>query len=212
MISTSLASRRLDLVIHQLVDFMLNPTPQHTVLFTVDDLERMITAGIFAERTGRIELIEGVFRKMSPASELHDNLIRILNMWSVRQQTEEEFEVAVQMGIRMTETESMPEPDLFWVKTGNITRPTTAVVPLIIEVSVTTITYDRDIKSRLYALDDLEEYWIVDGDAQRIEVRRQPRDGEFTSIQTFDRHDSISPLCLPSATLDIEWLFHAAGC
>ncbi len=189
---------------------MLNPTPQK-VLFTVDDLEKMIDAGVFNNKTGRIELIEGEFRKMSPASDNHDNLIRALNMWSVKMQADEKFEVGVQMGIRLNKTESMPEPDLFWIETGQTSRPTTAVVPLIIEVSVSSIDYDRGTKNRLYALDELQEYWIVDGKNQRIEVRTQPSGDDFARLEVFDRSRSLSPLCLPAAKLDIDWLFRSVG-
>ena len=190
---------------------MLNPTPQHTVLFTVDDLEKMIDAGVFAHRTGRIELIEGEFRQMSPASDHHDDLIRVLTMWSVRQQTEEKFEIAVQMGIRLQKTESMPEPDLYWIQSGRHGRATMQVVPLIIEVSVSSIQYDRKTKGRLYALDGLQEYWIVDCDQQLIEVHSQPAGEQFTKTEVFGRGDTLVPQCLPTAKLDIGWLFDSAG-
>ncbi len=190
---------------------MLNPSPQHTVLFTVDDLEKMIDAGVFATRTGRIELIEGEFRQMSPASDGRDTLIRTLNMWSVRQQTAEQFEIAVQMGIRLNKTESMPEPDLFWIQSGNRSRPTTQVVPLIIEVSVSTLRYDRNTKGRLYALDGLQEYWIVNSKQQQIEVLTEPQAENFSKKETFGRSDTLSPRCLPSAKLDVNWLFETSG-
>jgi Uma2 family endonuclease len=189
---------------------MLKPAPQK-VLFTVDDLEKMIDAGIFDNKPGRIELIEGEFRKMSPARDQHDSLIRVLTMWSAKAQNEELFEIGVQMGIRLNKTESMPEPDLFWIKTGHTSRPTADVVPLIIEVSVSTIDFDRGRKLRIYALDGIREYWIVDAKNRRIEVRAQPSGDDFSKFEVFDRTRSISPLCLPSAKLDVDWLFRSAG-
>ena len=187
---------------------MLNPAPQTAVLFTVDDLEKMIDAGIFDERTGRIELIEGEFLQMSPASDHHDNLIRVLNMWSVRQQTLDQFEIAVQMGIRLNQTESMPEPDLFWVKTGHTRRPTTQVVPLVIEVSVSSIDYDRDIKARLYAKDGLNEYWIVDAMKQNMTAMIRWR-GQW-QLKTVKPNQKYTTRHLPGFTLDLKRVL-AAG-
>ena len=188
---------------------MLNPAPQHSVLFTVDDFEKMIDAGVFAGRTGRIELIEGELRKMSPASEIHDSLIRALTMWSVRQQTEELFEIAVQMGMQLKLTESMPEPDLFWLRTGHRGRPIAESVPLVIEVSAATLRYDRVRKGRLYALDRIQEYWLVDLENQQIEVRTEPEGEEYQQLRICARGGALHPQCLPSAKLDVDWLFRS---
>ena len=186
---------------------MLRSNLAEPLLFTVDDLEKMITAGIFDDRSGHIELIEGELLQMSPASERHDILIRRLNTWSGQQQTENQFEIAVQMGLRLHRTESMPEPDLYWVKSGRSRRPDTSVVPLVIEVALSSLRYDREDKTRLYALDDLQEYWLVDIAAEAVEVRTEPNGEGFDQLQVFRRGQSLHPICLPTATLDLDWLF-----
>lgn len=103
---------------------------------------------------------------------------------------------------------SRPLIPLEWrAETGKMKEPH----PLIIGVSISTIDCDRETKSRLYALNGLQEYWIVDSEQQCIEVRLQPLGDQFTKFQTFTRGQTISPLCLPSAKLDIDWLFQSAS-
>lgn len=97
---------------------------------------------------------------MSPVSDRHDLTILRLNTWSGQQQTDQQFEVGVQMGLRLRQTESMPEPDLFWIETGFGARPEIAVVPLVIEVALSSLQYDTEDKARLYALEGLAEYWV----------------------------------------------------
>ncbi len=112
------------------------------------------------------------------------------------------------MGMRLRQTESMPEPDLFWVKTKHKGRPTAEVVPLVIELVASTLRYDRIRKSRLYALDGIAEYWIVEVSEQRIEVRTEPEGEEYQRLEVFNRNSQpISPRCLPEASLDIDRLF-----
>ncbi len=178
-------------------------------LFSVDDLTRMVDAGIFVGRTGRIELIEGELRNMSPASDGHDDIIRFLDKWSHRVVGENYF-VAVQQGLRLLKTESMPEPDLYWVdvrhKRG---RPTSAVVPLVIEVSISSLDYDLETKRRLYALDGIAEYWVVDSESETVYVHREPVDASYSSIQVYQSPEQPAPQCLPDARLDLHWLFHS---
>ena len=57
---------------------MLKSNSTQPLLFTVDDLEKMINAGIFDARKGHIELIEGEFLQMSPASERHDQIVSVV--------------------------------------------------------------------------------------------------------------------------------------
>ena len=179
-----------------------------SVFFSVDDLERMIDAGVFVGRLGKIELIEGELCRMSPASEGHDDLILYLTRWSHRVVGEQYF-VAVQIGLRLLKTESMPEPDLYWVDARRQRgRPTAVVVPLVIEISSSSLEYDLETKRRLYALDEIAEYWVIDSRTETIVVHRQPVGESYVQIQTFKHPDQPSPLCLPDARLDIDWLFH----
>lgn len=185
----------------------MQPSPTLPVLFTIDDLSRMIDAGVFVGRTGRIELIEGELRAMSPASEEHDDVVRYLDRWSQRV-VGEQFHVAVQQGLRLLKTESMPEPDLYWVDASyRRGRPTPAVVPLVIEVGLSSLDYDLTVKQQLYAMEQIPEYWVVDPRSETIIVHRQPLGNRYAKVDTFGIGQTASPQCLTKATLDLHWLF-----
>ena len=45
---------------------------------------------------------------------------------------------------------------------------------LLIEVADTSLRYDRTVKLRLYAEAGIPEYWVVDCDAESVEIHRAP--------------------------------------
>jgi Uma2 family endonuclease len=97
---------------------------------------------------------------------------------------------------------SQPEPDLAIVRgePRKITaHPRSAV--LIVELSDTTLTYDRVKKSRLYASRGIPDYWIVNLVDWQLEIRRQPAaDGKqpfghgYASLTVLQPADVVSPL------------------
>ncbi len=58
-------------------------------------------------------------------------------------------------------------------------------VLLLIEVSDSSLPYDRSVKLPLYARHGIAEYWIVDLDGEAVEVRSKPAGDSYVS---FDRH------------------------
>jgi len=178
------------------------------VRFSLEDLERMIEAGIFDQRTGRIELIEGELRMMSPASYEHDDLIQCLNQWSF-ESSKKRFRIAVQQGLQLRLTQSMPEPDLYWIDARHKRdrRPTAEVVPLVIEVSVSSLAYDLGEKQRLYAMESIAEYWVVDPNTESVIVHRQPLSERYATVTTFSIGQPLTPLCAADSNLDLQWLF-----
>jgi Uma2 family endonuclease len=178
-----------------------------TVRFTVDQYQRMIDAGVFAGRDDRIELLQGELAVMSPASAGHDGVIRYLIRWSSKV-AGERFDVAVQMGLQLANSESMPEPDVYWIEAGfGRGRPTSMVVPLVIEVALSSAERDYDFKQRLYALDQIQDCWVVDPERETVTVHREPLGDRYAKIQTHQVGATVSPLCLPEAVLDLNWLF-----
>jgi Uma2 family endonuclease len=53
---------------------------------------------------------------------------------------------------------------------------------LVIEVSETTLAYDKEIKLPIYASAGIPEYWIVNLDKQLIEIHKLPADDVYKSI------------------------------
>ena len=73
-----------------------------------------------------------------------------------------------------------------------------------IEVSDTTLAYDRDVKMPLYARAGIPESWIVDRTGQRILVFRQPEPDGYRETLTFERGASLSPLAFPHLVLMVD--------
>jgi Uma2 family endonuclease len=87
-------------------------------------------------------------------------------------------------------------------------HPTTAL--LVVEVSESTVRFDRDEKASLYASAGIPQYWIVNLRTQRLEVYRDPAPmpGEpygydYRSNSQFVLGDTVVPLANPHGVIQI---------
>jgi Uma2 family endonuclease len=175
---------------------------------TIDQYDRMIAAGIF-DRRQHVELIHGELRDMTPIGPEHEIAVDKLNEWSIDTLPPKKVWVRVQNSIGIIELDSAPQPDIAWVarrdyRTG---RPTSADVLLIIEVSATSLAFDRGEKCELYASVGIQEYWIVNLVEHCIEVHREPSDGKYQSVTAYRGGASISPLAFPTISLSVKQVF-----
>jgi len=138
-----------------------------------EQYEKMIEAGIFPPDT-RAELIDGEIFTMTPQKWTHAAAIRAAEE-ALRPAFGIGFDVRVQLPLAL-DPASEPEPDLSVVpgswRDYRDAHPSSAV--LIVEVSDTSLEYDRDRKGSLYARAGIADYWIVNLPAGRIEVYRDP--------------------------------------
>lgn len=179
---------------------------------TLAELDRLIASGYFARedrQEQRIELIEGELRPMNPIGDLHAEIVDILNAWSQAQSSNRGVRIRCQNPIGIPELDSAPEPDIAWVKRRSYRRgrPERADVFLIIEVSESTLRYDRGLKARLYARAGIADYWVVDVNRETIEVFRKPVDGRYTEQTVYRGEQAVSPLVFPEMTITPAALF-----
>jgi Uma2 family endonuclease len=59
-------------------------------------------------------------------------------------------------------------------------------------VSDTTVEFDRTVKVPLYAKDNIAEVWIVDLNAEVVQIYREPSEAGYLQLQTFRRGQAIS--------------------
>lgn len=169
---------------------------------TVDQYHRMRDAGVFLDEE-RLELLHGVLIARGQQSVPHAYIIQRLTGLFVRG-VGEGFDVRVQLPLTVSD-DSEPEPDFAIVRHGHYRdgpyHPRSAL--LVIEVSRSRVNFDRRIKGPLYARADIPEYWLVDVDGRRIEVRREPdvKAGVYRSEQILGPDDALSPLLLPGPKL-----------
>jgi Uma2 family endonuclease len=104
---------------------------------------------------------------------------------------------------------SEPEPDVSVVlgRREDYTEHPTAAI-LLVEVSDSTLSYDRNRKASLYATAGVADYWIVNLVDGQVEVYRQPAPDPlqayghgYGSRQVLTPSASVSPLGLPGAAV-----------
>lgn len=178
--------------------------------FTVAEFDRMIEKRIFDERPEqRLELVHGQIRVIPLPSPPHCYVIDLLNYWSVDNAPRDQVHVRNQNPLGIPALDSVPLPDVAWMKSGDYRRkrPEARDVLLLIEVSESSLAYDRGEKAELYAAAGLKDYWVVNLHDSCVEVHRRPRSGEYRNIEVFGTGQSISPLAFPDVTLEVDTLF-----
>ena len=152
---------------------------------TVEHFYRMAEAGLFAGDE-RVELIEGEIIDVPPMGHAHagvlDHLAKLL-MSSVGARAI----VRQQLPLRLSE-DSEPLPDIAVARPrddGYIRgHPTGAETLLVVEVSSTTLRFDRNVKVPMYARYGVHEVWVVDVGGQQIHRYSSPRDGQYAATTT----------------------------
>jgi Uma2 family endonuclease len=141
---------------------------------SVEGYHQMIALGIYPEGEP-LELIEGlVIQKMSRGTA-HDEAMDFLDRalaelvpagWFVRSQR------------AVTLPDSEPEPDYAIVRGERVRNrgrhPLATEVGVVVEVSNTSLSLDRNHKSRVYARAGIPVYWIVNVIDKQIEVLTDP--------------------------------------
>jgi len=101
-----------------------------------------------------------------------------------------------------------PQPDIVLLKPRKDfyrgKHPEAADALLVVEVSDTTLAYDRDVKLPYYAAAGVPEVWIEDLNANRILVYRIPLDGAYQVRLTLSRSESISVQAFPDITFAVS--------
>ena len=170
-------------------------------LFTIDDLEAMVRAGIIDE-SERVELIEGQIVEMSAPGTRHTWTVVRLNRAFTRR---EDVFVSPQSTFQIGQYGG-PQPDVVVLRADapqdRLPSPDHAV--LIVEVADTSLAHDRYTKAPLYARAGIPEYWIVDLNGERIEVYREPSSSGYRALRYFLRGESLSPAFAPDMTLEVD--------
>lgn len=170
--------------------------------FTVDEYLRMGEAGILDE-DDRVELIDGEIVHMAAIGVKHANCVAQLN-WLLNRLLSDAYIVRVQDPIFLSEIR-MPQPDLAVVRRRTYeTHPTPADVLLLIEVSDSTLTYDRGRKLVQYAQSRVAEVWIVDVNGGIIERFTEPRSGTYQQSIAAEMNETMTSTTIPEVTVAVD--------
>ena len=174
-----------------------------THCFTLADYEQLVETGILTPED-RVELIRGEFIDMAPMGEEHiGDIIDFTQLLVITYL--KEAKVLVQCPIVMSDN-SVPEPDFALLKQRNYRerKPYAEDVLLLIEVSDSTLNYDREVKLPLYAESGVPEVWIKNISSQQLEVYREPEQNVYRMRLTYLPSEKVCPVFSKTA---IVWDF-----
>jgi Uma2 family endonuclease len=178
------------------------------VRWTVKDYFLMAEAGLFDDR--RVELIDGEVIEVPAQANPHRTSVtkisRLLfkafgpNHWVVVQ------------GTLILPRYGAPDPDFHVFDVPEGTPDDKLPLPLVvIEVSDTTYLKDSTLKLREYARAGIEDYWIVNLPARRVEVYRDPenptgrrRGWRYATTVHLGRGEQVRLLKRPKVSFDVS--------
>lgn len=170
--------------------------------FTVDEYHRMGESGLLTE-DDRVELIEGEIIEMAPIGSVHASRLSRLTRLLVHR-VGEAAAVWPQNPVRLG-SDSEPQPDLaLLVPREDDYRdelPSSTDVLLVIEISDTSLRFDREIKLGLYARHAIPVVWIVNLRDETIEVYEGPGSDAYESKTTVSGDEALSLAAIPALTL-----------
>ena len=174
--------------------------------FRVEDFRRMTEAGILPEESGW-EIIDGyLIDKMSIGSK-HASTVKKLNRKLTKLFDENEAVASVQDPIHIDDFNE-PEPDIALLKPREDfyeeSHPIAQDVLLLIEVSDSTVEYDREVKKVLYAEAGIEEFWLVNLKENTIECYSSPKNGTYRLARILEKGEMVESKTVENLRLLVE--------
>lgn len=170
--------------------------------FTVEEFHKMGEAGIFS-KDERVELIDGEVLKMSPIGWRHMWCVNALNMLLARL-AGGRYVVSVQNPLIISE-HGEPQPDLVLIRDLPPGRlPTPGDVLLVVEVSDTTLTYDKNVKLPRYAAAGIPEVWVLKLQNEAIEVHSEPGPDGYRKTVRYARGERVESATISDLAFDTD--------
>jgi Uma2 family endonuclease len=160
--------------------------------FTVDDYHQLIIAGNLT-REDRIELIHGELTLTPAATSSHSSHTSlIIDTLSHRVPCSCLLQIHEPITIP---NHSEPQPDAAVVKARpdhyRHAHPQPKDVLLVIEVADTSVSFDANVKSRLYGKAGIPEFWLVDVKERCIRVFTDPSPRGYRTVREFSGKDRV---------------------
>lgn len=148
--------------------------------FTASDVQVMLDAGVLKDGE-KVELIGGELAEMSPQGPLHWDVTHHLLKW-LRRNLPAHLDFATQGPLRLSDHDE-PEPEFFIFGDGlRVNDVRGEDVLLTIEVAVSSLSFDLEVKSAIYARHGVREYWVVDVEGQRTLVHKLGDGGAYLPL------------------------------
>jgi Uma2 family endonuclease len=177
------------------------------VKWTLEEYRRLGESGILGDR--RVELLRGEIVEMAMEGEPH--------AYSTHEAAEYLMDrLGSQVSVRQSHpvtlpNNSEPEPDLAIVerlgREYRIHHPYPENVYWLIEYAQSSLEKDLEIKSKLYAEVNIPEYWVIDLNAMRLIVFRDPQEGNYRTQQVYTS-GIIYPISFPDVAIAVKSLLN----
>lgn len=170
-----------------------------------EDLHRLADAGLLPPEV-RVELMDGEIVERMSTGPLHMYTVGRLFRLLLGLLEDESRHVRSEQSLRLTEYSEVV-PDIA-VVSGSLLEdarsiPGAEVAELVVEVSDTTLRYDRGRKLAAYARAGILEYWIVNLTDLQVEVHTEPAGDQYLSRRIHRPGDTLAPRVTPDRTLAV---------
>ena len=175
--------------------------------FTVDDVQRMMDAGIIGEDE-KFELIEGEIVMMASKGRAHERIKSALTV-GVSRALPADLTIGVEATRRLTNM-IMLEPDIavfpkqLFKRSTAFTQLDPGEAHLVIEVAASSLAYDKGLKARLYARHRVKEFWVIDANTYSTWVHTGPSGDGWTSITERGPQDRLTTPALPGFSIRLD--------
>lgn len=172
---------------------------------TVEEYNQMIESGVFDEND-QVELLNGAIVEKMPKGKKHSAATdRIAKFFDRR--FNEYFFVRNQNPIWLSEY-SEPEPDIVLAVLREdeyeSSHPTPDEIYLILEVSDSTLNYDRNTKGEAYARAGISQYLVLNVQEKTLEDYREPGADGYGSKQTYRAGQTFNLVAFPDIYLNVS--------
>lgn len=177
--------------------------------WTVERFHRAIDTGVFGE-DDRVELVNGVLYEMVPPKPPHAGIKQKLANALARALDPNQYTVRNEDPIILA-PDSEPEPDVVVAQGAESEylkrHPCAKDVLLVIEVSDTTLKYDRGEKLRMYARAGIPEYWVVSIPDQTVQAYQNPKGASYGETDVLAEGTVRTLRVQPSVSVNVDELF-----
>jgi Uma2 family endonuclease len=168
--------------------------------FTVEDISRMIEAGVILEDE-KFELVEGEIVMMAAKSIAHERIKSALTV-AISRSLPDDLTIGVEATLRLADM-TMLEPDIavfpkeVFKKSTTFAQLDPGEAHLVIEVAASSLAYDKGLKARLYARHGVREFWVIDANTRSTWIHTGPSGDGWSSTTERGPQDALTTPALP---------------
>jgi Uma2 family endonuclease len=171
-------------------------------LFTTRDYHRMGEAGILTPED-RVELIYGEIVAMTPPGPPHGSGVDRATRELVLTLGDKAI-VRVQGAVELNDYNE-PEPDIVLLRPKDDfyygKQPGPGDIFLVVEIADSSLSYDRNVKAKLYAETGVPEYWLADIKRGILFAYSDSNGIAYRLVRQFHRGDVLAPALLPDCKI-----------